>query len=59
MTHIDQERHAYKRKKKLKKFAPHIVELVVIAGLALAVWRFWPQISSFVLDLIGKVKGGP
>ena len=59
MTHIDRERHAYKRKKTLKKLAPHIVELVIIAGLALAAWRFWPQISGFVLGLIGKVKGGP
>jgi len=38
---------------------PPLVELVIIAALALAVWRFWPQISGFISGLIGKVKGGP
>jgi len=58
VTHIDKKQRAYRRKKKLKKLVPHIVELVIIAALAVAVWRFWPQISGFISGLIGKVKGG-
>lgn len=54
VSHFDAEKKAYRRRKKLKRALPHVLSLAIFAAVALAVWHWWPQISSFVGGLLGR-----
>lgn len=59
VTHFDKASRSYGRKKKLKRFAPYLIELAILVAVIIAVIVFWPQIRDFVSGLVGKSAEAP
>jgi len=54
VSHFDTEKQAYGRRKKLKRALSHLVRFAILVAIALALWHWWPHISSFVGNLLGE-----
>ena len=56
VTGFDAAKRKHARKQLMKKLASALVTVVVLAGIAAAVWHFWPQISGFVSKEASGIK---
>jgi len=58
VTHFDRASTRYRRKQKLKKSTPYLIEAVIALILIGAAIYFWPQIREFVSGLLSRGPAG-